>query len=205
MSLSAKQPANFDSSRLFVGGSLGIASASQGEYNDKANVSSFSFSPEAGYLLNNNKWIVGLRLSWTNVGCSNTRTTVDLGDFDYSFDGIYNYNAFGFKPYAMFNCFNVGPVAFWLEGSIGFDYAFNGDKDYLDAQIFNIGILPVLTWKPFEHFSFFTALDFLSFKYSYEEVLLQGHDHISSRFSIGADSDSFLSFSDISLGFRYWF
>lgn len=107
---------SFDKSRFFIGGQLGISATSQDSGTLTTSVSSFSLSPEAGYLLNNNKWIVGLRLSYDSIGCMNATSTASIGDIEISIDGSSNYNAIGFRPYAMYNCFSVGPVAFWLEG-----------------------------------------------------------------------------------------
>lgn len=193
---------SFDKSRFFIGGQLGLSASSQG-YDAKSTSSNFTLSPEAGYLLNNNKWIVGLRLSYSNAHNMSDGSTSSSDD-DYTSD----YNAVGFRPYAMYHCFSVGPVSFWIEGGLGYDYVFNKDNPggkYLDSQSFKLNVLPLLTWKPFDHFSFFTALDFLSLGYTYQDVLSSGHSYSLSSFSLGADSDSFLTFSDISVGFRYWF
>lgn len=196
--------------KFFVGGQVGIASSTSGYHgSEKNSIGSFSLSPEFGYQLGNDNWILGARLSLSHA-FSDAWMSVSTDDGDISIEGITRYNMIGVNPFAMYHCLNAGPLEFWIEGGIEYNYSFNrgdvpGDKNYLDANIFGISILPVVSWQPFEHFSFFTELNCLSLGYTYSDIISHGQGMTSSAFSFGADSHSLIELSDITVGFRYWF
>lgn len=196
--------------KFFFGGQVGISTSTSSYHGaEKNSIESFSLSPEFGYQLGNDSWILGARLSLSHA-ISDTGMSVSLDDDNISVGGVTRYNMIGINPFAMYHCINAGPLELWIEGGIKYIYTFNrgdtpGEKNYLDANIFDISFLPVVTWQPFEHFSFFTELNCLSLGYSFSDILSHGEGQTSSSFSFGADSYSLIELSDITIGFRYWF
>ena len=196
-------------SRFFAGGQLGISAVSTESHMIQTELNSFSVAPEFGYQLKNDRWQFGLRLSYSSAYSNDMDITESVGDVEFSFSGIDSYNRFGFNPFAAYRCFNLGPVEVWLEGDLSYYYASNnnsaGGVVYLDGNIFGINVTPVLSWRPTDHFSFFSELNVLSLGYSHSDIIALGQDEIASSFSFGVDSNSLLDLSEFTIGFRYWF
>lgn len=193
-------------SNYFVGGQIGITTTKLStEY--KSSTGSFSIYPEFGYMTSNNNWIVGLRLSYSY---GNTDKSYIEEVYASSSNTSNISNSIGVNPYAMLRCFNAGPVEFWIEGNLKYNYVYTkvayeeGSPRSIRNNTVGIHFLPVVSWKPFEHFSFFSELNFISLGYSYNRA--SGDTNYSySGFNFGVDSHNFLSLSNFTIGFRYWF
>jgi len=200
---------SFAQNKFYIGGSVGASFSKNTQHETRGNQSrygSVSISPEFGYNLKNDRWIIGTRL-WYSYSKSNNGTSVTVNeDGTTLFEEVINYSTIGINPFTKFRCFNAGPVGFWLKGGFSYYYSFNrGYVRYYDQNVFDVGITPEISWKPFEHFSFFTDLNCLSLRYTYACTLSQGNSSTTSSFRFGADSQSLLTLDEITIGLRYWF
>lgn len=191
---------------FYLGGQAGIQSLRK---TSDASISSFSISPDFGYQLKD-RWVIGFRLSYSNIGGNSADVSIFSGqNTSFSYTGDQRVNSVGIAPYARFKCFSKEKFGFWLEENISYDYIFVGHSELLsqtvDLNSIGINILPVITWNPLEHFTFYTSLDFMALGYNYVDASIAYISETVTTFNFSLDLKKILNLSDISIGVYYSF
>ncbi|MBR1630403.1 MAG: outer membrane beta-barrel protein [Paludibacteraceae bacterium] len=124
----------------WVGGSLGYTFNTENDKNTdtKVNTHDFTIAPEVGYDLNEN-WSVAAAIGYNYHGNSDANNT-----------GLF------IKPYVRYNVIEFGPVQFFLDGQLGYEYATNAVNT--KTNTFGLGVAPGISIAAGENLGFVAHL-----------------------------------------------
>jgi hypothetical protein len=156
----------------WAGGSFALNFDNNGRNGDQ-NTTSFEIAPEVGYNLSDN-WAVAIALGF---GTTNNAAVSEGVDSYYGgkLDEANNY--FKVAPYARYTFAKTGPVAFFVDGGVGFKF-FNHDR----GTQFNVGVRPGIAFNASKKVSLVAALGYLGYQKDSEKA------GDGSRFGLGVDN-----------------
>ena len=123
--------------QVYVGGGIGVANSSDGDYD----VTTFKLVPEIGYSFNED-WAAGVAFGWEGANKGNAKT-------------------FSVNPYVRMNLLKGKIVTAFIDGSVGYAHTYNAG---LDTDEFSVGLKPGLAVKLNQRASFVTHFGFIGYE-----------------------------------------
>jgi hypothetical protein len=173
----------FVNAQVYLGGSLGFnTSNSKPENGKKTDQSSFSFTPEVGYSLDQDLDL-GLKL-----GFSNNKNWDDTKS-----------NAWAIAPYVNYSFVEFGRFSVWGQGELFFG---KSEENKVKSTSFGLNIRPLLKYNLSDRFLLLTNLNFLNIGFAQTKIDKLRTD---SSFDLGVNSNNVANTGNISIGFLYKF
>ncbi len=123
--------------QVFVGGGLGVATASS----DDTDVTTFKFVPEVGYTFNDD-WAAGIAFGWEGSTKGGAKT-------------------FSINPYARYTMVKGKVVSVFVDGTVGYAHQYNAG---LDKNEFSVGLKPGVAVNLGSNLSFVTHIGFVGYQ-----------------------------------------
>ena len=159
----------------WAGGSFALNFDNNGRNGDQ-NTTTFEIAPEIGYNLSDN-WAVAIALGF---GTTNNAWVAEGAAGEDSYYGgklEESSNYFKVAPYARYTFAKTGPVAFFVDGGVGFKF-FNHEG----GTQFNVGVRPGIAFNASKKVSLVAAFGYLGYHKDSEK---RGD---GSRFGLGVDN-----------------
>ena len=239
MTLAAVAAFSFANAQFFVGGSLGFTSGSgsssvtvtetSGSNTETTTIeeknpsySEFSFSPKAGYYLND-KLAVGITLGFS---------TYSETEYDYNYSNNlqqtemslkYTENMFGVAPFVRYHFAEWNNFSLFGELSMGLAFGSskeietspNKEEEMKGPSLFGFGvtIMPGISYKINDHIQLEATLDVFGLNYTYEkstrneEYSNTNYESVNteSEFGFGLDTQNLFNMANLTIGFVYRF
>lgn len=128
------------SAQIYVGGGIGIGN-SKVDVDGAESVTTYKLVPEIGYNIND-KWAVGIAFGWQGANKGGEKAAF-------------------VNPYARYTFLHTKFIDLFVDGGLGYEHQYGGEKD---TDIFAIGFKPGLAVNLNEKLSFVTHVGFLGYE-----------------------------------------
>jgi hypothetical protein len=191
--------------QFFVGGNVGFNASGNNTENgftttDKGSSYAFNISPYVGKFLSE-KFAAGLAL---NLAISNNKSGVN-------FETQSKSSTIGVSPFLRYYAIKWNKLSVYGQANIGLEFTKSNQKTggitTVDSKATRtyLTVVPVLAYAVNDKFSLVTALNILSFGYSYSFSKDGSEKYRTSTFNAGARLDNIVSVGNLTIGAIYKF